>query len=604
MDIEKIATNAVDTSISKTDRLETYIKAGEKEPVWDGPVYIHKDSKKTNKDLKKVFTQVKGKLFQGKIKDTIKYPVKVVDLEDYVHNGGAIFFVVYIDKKEREARQIYYAAITPFRASEILKNRTNKNTISVPFEKFPEDNNEKTIIFESFHTNANMQTSSAGKKTPTVEELQKQGVLESLTIKYQGFRTGQKNDIFPRIVDGREMYVYANVRGSSAPTPVEYYSNVSQITMSTDSSIPVFVGDTQYYDKINIVSTADKRIHKIGKCMTMSFPLDNKPSEEKQCTINIKLQGTLRERIRDLKFLIALFEKKSVKLGSAEFPIDFPKEQLDKIRASEYPDVLEGYIKLDNVLKKMSVKKDLELDKCTDSDNWKINVLVAAIEDDEPVHGLDEDLPIIVNLNICNLHFVMLCHKNDDGSRNVWDYFTTTVPVVMMDADKKPHPTSQFALMKAESFNTVDNINYESIVNDFRRLEPQDFLVDTANQLLLEMLKAYDIKKSDDLYKGMEDLMSWIKEHPENMTKEVIQLNELQLIARKRPLQYAEKKVLNGIIENTNEVFFKIGSFLLLDEQEEAKKLLDSLEEKDLNYFKEFPIYKFYKKTEEVHNNG
>jgi len=102
----------------------------------------------------------------------------------------------------------------------------------------------------------------------------------------------------------------------------------------------------------------------------------------------------------------------------------------------------------------------------------------------------------------------------------------------------------------------------------------------------------------------MEDLISWIKEHPENMTKEVIQLNELQLIARKRPLQYAEKKVLNGIIENTNEVFFKIGSFLLLDEQEEAKKLLDSLEEKDLNYFKEFPIYKFYKKTEEVHNNG
>lgn len=604
MEIETIATSAVEASISKTERLKPYIKAGEKEPVWDGPVYIHKDSKKTNKDLKKVFTQVKGKVFQGIIKDTIKYPIRVVDLEDYIQNGGAIFFVVYIDKKEQEARQIYYAAITPFRASEILKNRTNKSTISVTFEKFPEDNNEKTIIFESFHTNATMQTSYAGKKPPTVEELQKQGVLESLTIRYQGFRTGQKNDIFPRIVDGSEMYVYANVKGNSAPTPVEYYSNVFQITMSTDSSIPVFVGETQYYDKINIVSSADKRIYKIGKCMTMSFPIDNKSSEEKQCTINIKLQGTLRERIRDLKFLIALFEKKTVKLGTAEFPIDFPIDQLDKIRASDYPDILDGYIKLNNVLEKMSVKKDLELDKCTDSDIWKINILVAAVEEDEPIRGLDEDLPIIVNLNICNLHLVMLCHKNDDGSRNLWDYFTTTVPVVMMDAHKKPHPTSQFALMKAESFNTVDNINYENIVNDFRRLEPQDFLVDTANQLLLEMLKAYDIKKSDELYKAMQDLMSWIKEHPENITKEVFQLNELQLIKRKRPLQYAEKKVLNDIIENTDEVFFKIGSFLLLDEQEEAKKLLDSLEEKELNYFKEFPIYKFYKKTEEVNNIG
>lgn len=428
--------------------------------------------------------------------------------------------------------------------------------------------------------------------------------MESLTIRYQGFRSGMKNDIFPKIVDGSEMYVYANVKGSSAPTPVEYYSNVSQITMSTDSNVSVSVGETKFYDRINIVSTSTERIHKIGKCMTMSFPLDDKPHEEKQCTINIRLKGTLKERIRDLKFLLALFEKKSVKLGPAEFPIDFPQEQLNKIKASEYPNMLENYIKLDNVLKKMSVKKDLDLDKCTDSDIWKINVLIAAIEDHEAIKGLDEDLPIIVNLNICNLHFVMLCQKNDDGSRNICDYFTTIVPVVMMDSEKNPHPTSQFALMKAESFNTVDNINYENIVNDFRRLEPQDFLVDTANQLLLEMLKAYDTKESDDLYKAMEDLLSWIKEHPENITKEVIQLNEIQFIARKRPLQYAEKKVLNDIIDKTNEVFFKIGAFLLLDEQEEAKKLLDTLEEKDLNYFKEFPIYKFYKKTEEVCDNG
>lgn len=374
--------------------------------------------------------------------------------------------------------------------------------------------------------------------------------------------------------------------------------------MSTDTDIPVFVDEKQYYDKVNIVSTADKRIYRIGKSMTMSFPLDNKQAEEKPCTINIKLQGTLGERIKDLKFLIDLFEKKSVKLGTVEFPIDFPKDQLEKIADSEYPIILGNYIQLDNVLKKMSVKKDLNLDKCTDSDIWKINILVAAINDNEPTKGLDENLPIIITLNICNLHLAMICHKNDDGSRNLCDYFTNVIPVVVMDTDTNSYPTSQFSLMKAESFNTVDNINYESIINDFRRLEPQGFLVDTANQLLLEMIKAYDTKKSDDLYKAMEDLMSWIKEHPEKMTKEVIQLNELQLIARKRLLQYSEKKVLNDIINNTNEIFFKIGSFLLLDEQEEAKKLLDSLEGKDLECFKEFPIYKFYKQAEEVHNNG
>lgn len=600
MEIETIATSAVEASISKTERLKPYIKSGEKEPVWDGPVYIHGDGKKTNKNLKKVFTQVKGKLFQGKIKDTIKYPIRVIDLEDYVHNGGAIFFVVYIDKVAQEAKQIYYAAITPFRASELLKNHNNKSTISVNFKKFPEDNKAKTIIFEGFHTEANMQISSAGKKTPTIDELKKQGVLESLTIRYQGFQSGLKNDIFPRIVDGGEMYVYANVKGASAPTPIEYYTNVSQIKMSTETNIPVFVGETQYYDKTSIISTANKRIHKIGKCMTISFPIDNKPNEEDICTVNIKLEGTLKERIRDLKFLIALFEKKLFKLGTAEVPIDFPEKELDKLEASKYPDILEGYIKLDNVLKKLSVKKNLELDKCTDEDKWKINILVAAIENNEHIYGLNEDLPIIVNLNICNLHLVMLCPKNDDGSRSIWDYFTKTLSVVAKDENGNFHPTSQFALMKADSFNSIDNINYESIVNDFKHLEPQDFLLDSANQVLLEMLKAYDIKKSDELYKGMEDLLLWIKENPGNISTEVVQLNELQLIARKRTLKYAEKKVLNNIIDSTENTFFKIGAFLLLDEQEEAEKLLNSLDNDSLNYFKEFPIYKFHKKVAEV----
>lgn len=604
MDIEKIATSAVETALSKTDRLSPFINSGDKEPAWDGNIYIHKDKKKTKEGIKKVPAQVKGKVFSGHITDTIKYQISRIDLDDYMHNGGAMFFVVYIDKQSGDALQIYYSALTPFRISEILKGQGKKKRISVSFGKFPDNNNEKTVILESFHTNTNMQTSFVGKTPPTIDELKKQGVLESLTIRYGGLRKGQKNDIFPRIIDGGEMYVYANVKGGSAPTPVEYYNNVSQITMSTDRDIPVYVGNTKYYEKMILVSTSGKRTFRIGKSMTLSFPVDGEPDKPKPTTINIKLQGTLTERIQDLKFLIALFREKTFKLGGLELPADFAENDLSKLKIEDYPDILEGYLKLKGVLDKLSVKKDLDLDKCTDADIWKINILVAAIEDDEPIHGLADDLPIIVNLNICNIHLVMLCHENDDGSRNLRDFFTTTVPVVMMDKDKNPHPTSQFALMKAESFNTVDNINYESIVNDFRRIELQDFLIDTANQLLLEMLKAYDTKKSEELYTAMESLIEWIKQHPEHMTKEVIQLNEMQLIARKRPLQYQEKSVLNNIVANTNEVFFKIGAFLLLNEQEEATALLDTLSEKDINYFKDFPIYSFYKNPKEEQNNG
>lgn len=61
MELEKLATSAVITEISKTDCLTSFINSGDKEPCWDGHIYIHEDSQHTKKNLKKVATQVKGK---------------------------------------------------------------------------------------------------------------------------------------------------------------------------------------------------------------------------------------------------------------------------------------------------------------------------------------------------------------------------------------------------------------------------------------------------------------------------------------------------------------------------------------------------------------
>ena len=61
MGIEKLATSAVESSIEKTDRLSSFINSGDKEPCWDGNIYIHEEKNHTKKNIKKVATQVKGK---------------------------------------------------------------------------------------------------------------------------------------------------------------------------------------------------------------------------------------------------------------------------------------------------------------------------------------------------------------------------------------------------------------------------------------------------------------------------------------------------------------------------------------------------------------
>ena len=52
MNIEKLATSAVIESISLTDVLDPFVNDGDKEPSWDGNVYIYADKRKTKKGIK------------------------------------------------------------------------------------------------------------------------------------------------------------------------------------------------------------------------------------------------------------------------------------------------------------------------------------------------------------------------------------------------------------------------------------------------------------------------------------------------------------------------------------------------------------------------
>ena len=51
MDLEKLATSAIEKEIAKTDLLSSFINSGDKEPCWDGHIYIHEDKNKTKKNI-------------------------------------------------------------------------------------------------------------------------------------------------------------------------------------------------------------------------------------------------------------------------------------------------------------------------------------------------------------------------------------------------------------------------------------------------------------------------------------------------------------------------------------------------------------------------
>ena len=48
MDIEKLATSAIEDAIAKTDYITPYVNSGDKEPCWDGYFYAYTDTSKKN----------------------------------------------------------------------------------------------------------------------------------------------------------------------------------------------------------------------------------------------------------------------------------------------------------------------------------------------------------------------------------------------------------------------------------------------------------------------------------------------------------------------------------------------------------------------------
>lgn len=117
-------------------------------------------------------------------------------------------------------------------------------------------------------------------------------------------------------------------------------------------------------------------------------------------------------------------------------------------------------------------------------------------------------------------------------------------------------------------------------------------------------VKGYDKAPNPELLNAARQMNVWLGQHTDFLSSEIVTLNRLQIELRERPLEFSEKQELYTIATTAKDEFQRLGAFLLLDEQEEARKIFDTLEEDRLNLFKGFPIYKFYKYAEEKGTDG
>ena len=604
MDLEKLATSAIEKEIAKTDLLSSFINSGDREPCWDGHIYIHEDKKKTKKNIKKVVAQVKGKAVRTRdAKRTISYPISCDDLRAYMMNGGTVFFVVYLNKDTGDVLQIYYVSLLPVMVKKLLDEKKSQRTISVKFHKFPADNARKTELFLNFYEESKKQVSFAGKDLPNVDDLIKKGLLENISFSYTGLGACPDTRLLPKIIDGKSLTLYANIKGGTAPIPIEYFDEITNITTSKDTNIPISVKGHIYYDKVKTIATADTIEQQIGSSVKIIAPNVDKVDSSIKIHLNINLTGTLTEQIEALEFIIALVDNEAFNFGDAEFPAKFPQSELDRMEAYNFPEMLSNRKHIKEVLDSMNVKKDLELSKCTSDDIDNLMRIVNSIGDHRIIRGeIDEKNPG-QKIKIANLTVAVVYIKANGGYR-IYDFFGNRFDVKWAPEGMEPVEVSQFMMMRPDDYLTLDNLDLEKVVENFKIIPPSTTHFELSNNCMLSMLNAYDKAPNPELLNAARQMNVWLGQHTDFLSSEIVTLNRLQIELRERPLEFSEKQELYTIATTAKDEFQRLGAFLLLDEQEEARKIFDTLDEDRLNLFKGFPIYKFYKYAEEKGTDG
>lgn len=594
MELEKIAISAVETSIGKTDLLTSFINRGDKEPCWDGNIYIHESRDHTKRNIKKVSTQIKGKLVTScKVEKTVKYRISQDDLTAYMMNGGTLFFVVCVDRETGDALQIYYTDLLPLKIKAIMKK--HQNSYQIILRKFPNSNSEKTMLFLNFYDDAQRQASFAGKDLPTINDLETSGVLESLSFHCRGYGNYQTQRAIPKLMEGKPLAVYANIRGGSAPIPVEYYEGVYHVMTSERQDTPVYVNGTRYYEGYQVITTAEKIELYIGSSVKLTFSNNEGTDAQSPAKITVKIKGTLKEQIVGLEFVSAMVKYEAFNIGHIKIPLKLSEESIVNLGVANYPERLVEYRCVQNFLDSMNVKRDLDIQKCTDEDFRRLNLLIGAIRDKLPVKNAPEKPGNVQKITIANLKLAVVYLERESGGYFVFDYFGNHFDVSWSPDGSNPIMVSQFFTMEVDDFLTLDNLNLKVIVEDFKKIEVSSHHLEFGNHTMLVMLKAYDKQPSVELLDVAQQLCAWQQEYPEFVPMDLTTINRMQIALRKRELTFQEKSELHAIISNTSDNFLEICAFLLLDEQEEAQKLFGSLSEKQLREFKNSPIYRFCK---------
>ncbi len=592
--IETLAVDAVRDSVVTSHLFAQFISDNDKEPSWDGHIYIYSDKSKTNEKLRgRLPVQVKGTEKNDHSKEEISFSISTIHLTNYLRDGGLIFFVVYISHNGSK-RQIYYLGLPPIKLREFLKEAKGKKTKSVKLKKLPDDPNRKAMIFINCLDNCKRQASFGEAKLFSLEELMEKGVFEGVTIP-----VSTVGGIDPKTaLLLNDVYFYANIKGSSILQPLEIIPKT--ITETKFLSIPIMVGEKLFYTKASLIRNKNNIRTLIGNSFNITTNL-----QDNSVKIDYKNSDSLRSLVIDLDFILTYLEHKSFKFGDREFFYDEKNADLSNFDIENEKERLKYFKKVVQVLDLLNCKKDISISSLTKNDWYTINLFIQTLIEHKPINGVGKEIPCINTLNIGSLFFIVYFKKISDNPElyEVYDFFNVELLVTYDSKDGEKFPISQYFILHSDDLLKADNIRFDLLLDSFKKIPRHPELMSRANEFMLKLLIAYDkVPERKELLQAADAFADWIMGASDDEVLYGIRLlNKLQIEKRKNGLNKKQIKELYKYLETKDmSEDLLVGTYLLLDQQEAAELHFEKLEPQKQEEFKKYPIYHFWNNTGEL----
>ncbi len=579
MEIEKLATSAIEDIMSKTDYIDPCINSGDKEPSWDGYLDVYSNGSKKKEFFKgKALVQVKGKRCTQFSEEEIRYQVKVSDLKNYRIEGGTLYFVVQIN--DLGEKKIFYNALLPYEINKLLENVGSKKSISVKMYVFPTDKNEVTNIVYNFLRDKESQVLIRDGRFLSVEEMIKQFGADKLKFTFTYTGLGYDRNRPHEYLFNHDIYLYAQHTDLNIKIPIDHMWRAD--ICKTELEGTVKVGEKIFYDKYDVIHKRDGDELHIGK--SIIFVINNGSNP----ILKYNLKGDLSERIVAETMMVELIKNEVLFINGIKLEINPSQDERKKFDVEKMESHVKHLTEINEVLELLGVKERLDCSNLGEKDEEYIRMLIAAIKYNHAIGFNNMKVPPIATVDIGNLKIMLSFKPQADGRYRISNYSDCDIDVMAECSDGSKFPTSKYTILVADDFASVSNMDIGLIVDEMMTMDNSSHLSRVV-LTLLEMIKAYDIKKNTQLLEEATRLAKWLCEKEES---DISMVNLYQCYFRKRELSDEEKVVLDKIVENNQEnIAIKAAACILLKDTRKANRYINKLSSEELTVFKGYPIY-------------